>query len=417
MSVPDSASVRPENLVNGVQVMIVIIGVAITIPAFLVGGQLVEGLGIRRAAIAISVGAAAVAAIASLTMTLAVRTRWTTYQIVSQPFGELGGKVVSLVMATSLLGWFGVTAALFGQALGAAVLTVTGVDLPAWSMTLTGSALMIVTTLYGFSAIERLSRFVVPLLCVLLVVAAWKSLVLLSAGPAEAAATAPAGLRTIGAGISVVISAYMVAVTIAPDIARFIKTRPQAVAAAVGGYGVGYGGVLLLAGIPALLAVEGGYIAQLVMLGLGVPALLLVVLATWTTNCSNLYSASLGYDSVIKPRAYKPVVLALGAAGTLAGLLGIADNLVPYLVVLSIAIPPISGIYLTHYLVPSRAPVSDQSGFRLAALVAWVVATALAWFGAQGAIQLTGVPSLDSFLAAALAYAMLARISAATTTD
>lgn len=391
--------------------MLVIIGVAITIPAFLVGGQLVEGLGIRRAAIAITVGAAAVAAIAALTMTLAVRTRCNTYQLVRQPFGELGGKVVSLVMATSLLGWFGVTAALFGQALGAAVSTVTGINLPPWSMTLTGSALMILTTLYGFSAIERLSRFVVPLLCVLLVIAAWKSLALVAADLVAATAGSPAGLRTIGAGISVVISAYMVAVTIAPDIARFIKTRPQAVGAAVGGYGVGYGGVLLLAGIPALMAGEGGYVAQLVALGLGVPALLLVVLATWTTNCSNLYSASLGYDSIIKPKAYKPVVLALGGVGTLAGLLGIADNLVPYLVLLSIAIPPISGIYVTHHLMARQVAPGDTeaSGFRLAALASWLIATALAWFGTQGAIRLTGVPSLDSFLAAALAYAVLSR--------
>ncbi|MFK7958476.1 MAG: hypothetical protein AB8B96_20460, partial [Lysobacterales bacterium] len=305
------------------------------------------------------------------------------------------------------------TAQLFGQALGAAITTVVDVTLPTWVMTLTGSALMIVTTLFGFRAIEKLSRFVVPALCAMLIFAAWKTLRLL-ANPPDAMpviAENAGGLSTIGGGVSVVISAYMVAVTIAPDIARFVRTRSQAVAAAVAGYGIGYGGVLLLAGIPGLLGVDGGYVNQLVVLGLGLPALLLVVLATWTTNCSNLYSASLGYDSVVPRSAYRPLVLILGAAGTAAGLLGIAENLVPYLVVLSIAIPPISGIYLTHYFVLRRGVASltgEDAKVGLAAIAAWVVAIGVAWLETHGNITLLGVPSLGSFLVAGTVYLVLA---------
>ncbi|MEM9184171.1 MAG: cytosine permease, partial [Pseudomonadota bacterium] len=336
-----TTGIASDQLVNGLQLSLVIVGVAITIPAFLVGGEVVAGLGLKRAAIAVTLGSAAVAVIAALTMSLAAKLRRSTYEIIRGPFGAQGCRLVTLVMATSLLGWFGVTAQLFGQALAGAIEQVANVSAPRWAMTLVGSGLMVTTTLFGFRAIERLSRFVVPLLLVLLVVAVWLSVGHLS--PEALTANGIGSISSLGTGISVVIGAYMVAVTIAPDLARFVKTRGQATVAAFAGYGLGYGGVLMLAGIPGLLPIEGGYVERLVFLGLGVPALALVVFATWTTNCSNLYSASLAFDTLIPGKRYRLVTVLAGAAGTLAGLAGLADNLVPYLVLLSIAVPPISG--------------------------------------------------------------------------
>ncbi|MEM6572736.1 MAG: cytosine permease [Pseudomonadota bacterium] len=404
-----TTGIASDQLVNGLQLSLVIVGVAITIPAFLVGGEVVAGLGLKRAAIAVTLGSAAVAVIAALTMSLAAKLRRSTYEIIRGPFGTQGCRLVTLVMATSLLGWFGVTAQLFGQALAGAIEQVANVSAPRWAMTLVGSGLMVTTTLFGFRAIERLSRFVVPLLLVLLVVAVWLSVGQLS--PEALTANGIGSISSLGTGISVVIGAYMVAVTIAPDLARFVKTRGQATAAAFAGYGLGYGGVLMLAGIPGLLPIEGGYVERLVFLGLGVPALALVVFATWTTNCSNLYSASLAFDTLILGKRYRLVTVLAGAAGTLAGLAGLADNLVPYLVLLSIAVPPISGIYLSHYLLLRLTEGDENKGFagEVPALLAWGVATGVAWLASNGYLTLTGVGSLDSFLVAGASYTLLRR--------
>ncbi|MEM7708086.1 MAG: cytosine permease [Pseudomonadota bacterium] len=406
----EPTGIASDQLVNGLQLSLVIVGVAITIPAFLVGGEVVAGLGLKRAAIAVTLGSAAVAVIAALTMSLAAKLRRSTYEIIRGPFGAQGCRLVTLVMATSLLGWFGVTAQLFGQALAGAIQQVAGLSAPQWAMTLLGSGLMVATTLFGFRAIERLSRFVVPLLLVLLVVAVWLSVGQLS--PEALTANGTGNITSLGTGVSVVIGAYMVAVTIAPDLARFVKTRGQATAAAFAGYGLGYGGVLMLAGIPGLLPIEGGYVERLVFLGLGIPALALVVFATWTTNCSNLYSASLAFDTLIPGKRYRLVTVLAGAAGTLAGLAGLADNLVPYLVLLSIAVPPISGIYLSHYLLLQLTEGDEKVGLaaEIPALLAWGVATGVAWLASTGYLTLTGVGSLDSFLVAGASYALLRRI-------
>ncbi|MEM6937370.1 MAG: hypothetical protein AAF552_13000, partial [Pseudomonadota bacterium] len=97
---------------------------------------------------------------------------------------------------------------------------------------------------------------------------------------------------------------------------------------------------------------------------------------------------------------------------TLAGLAGLADNLVPYLVLLSIAVPPISGIYLSHYLLLRLTEGDENKGFagEVPALLARGVATGVAWLASNGYLTLTGVGSLDSFLVAGASYALLRRI-------
>jgi len=44
------------------------------------------------------------------------RANLSTYVILQFPFGQTGGKLVNAVVAISVLGWFAVTAAVFGDA-------------------------------------------------------------------------------------------------------------------------------------------------------------------------------------------------------------------------------------------------------------------------------------------------------------
>ena len=406
----------PEGaLVSGLRVTMIVIGIAITIPAFLIGGEVVAGLGFPCAVLAIGCGAALVALVAGLTLFIAAKTRLTTYKLLQGPFGVRGGQFTSLVVSATLLGWFGVTAHLFGQAVASSVWQTFAVSIPDWPLGLAGSLLMTATAVYGFRAIEQLSRFVVPLLVILLVVALAKALNLVSVDALwQGRSLANSGIASVGIGISAVAGGFMVGATHAPDLGRFVKNTRHGLGAGICGYGIGYAIVLVLAGVPGLMPTEGSYLDKLVALGLGTPALLVIIFATWTTNTSNLYCASLGFARVFTGVKDWKLSTTLGILGTGVALLGLAENLVPLLVFLSITIPPISGVYIVHYLILERrsetGPGESNAAFRLTALSAWVAGSGLAWLASEGVIRMSGIIALDAFAAAALLYLVLEKL-------
>lgn len=412
----DNYSDRPvpeSEQVSGVRLAIVIIGIAITIPAFLIAGEVFGGLGLRNGLIAVSIGGVIVATVAILTMSIAARTQLSTYALVQRPFGVRGGQIISVVMTITLLGWYGVTAQLFGKAIVAAANQAFGSELVEWPMTLLGSVLMAMTAIYGFSAIERLSRYVVPVLLVVLAVAAWRVAPAIWAGEGSAIADEHS-IRTIAMGVSAVVGGFMVAVTIAPDVARFASSTGQASFAAVASYGFGYVLVLTFAGLPGLVVGSVSYIDGLIALGMGTPAMIVVVFATWTTNTNNLYSASLS-SSRLFPRVSDWMhTVVLGVLGTVFALLGLADNLVPFLIALSIAIPPISGIYIVHYLMvdhkDSPQGINSLSAWGHTAILAWLIAILGSWFAVQAELRLTGIAALDSLFIGVATYFILHRL-------
>ena len=207
--------------VSGVRIALIITGVAITLPAFLLGANVMVALGVVRGALAIVAGELIIMLVALMTMTVGASSRLSTYMVVQFPFGRLGGRIVSFLLSITLFGWFGVTLMLFAQACRQAVIEVFGVDWPLVSFTLAGSLLMVATTIFGFRAIERLARVAVPLLGVLLVVGVYRVLadssLLASAGPA----VGDPALSSFGLAVSAVVGGFMVGATIAPDLARF----------------------------------------------------------------------------------------------------------------------------------------------------------------------------------------------------
>ena len=129
--------------------------------------------------------------------------------------------------------------------------------------------------------------------------------------------------------------------------------------------------------------------------------LVMMVLASWTTNVSNLYSSSLGLGQAF-PRAEKRhIVLAAGIVGLMVSLAGIRDYFVDFLIFLGVLIPPIAGVYIYHALAGIPACRGKLS---FSALGAWMGGAGLAMMTSAGWFTLTGVPALDSLFAAVFLY-------------
>ncbi len=392
--------------VSGIAIAVIIIGVSITLPAFLVGTQLIGALGLADGAVAIFVGGLLTACVGYLTMRVGTETRLSTYNIIRFCFGRAGSHFVNLILAITLLGWYGVTAALFGRALSRVVADAFAWVVPSPVFTIAGGVLMVITTIYGFRAIDRLSRIAVPLLAALLLYGVWKvmggaSLAELSAVPGKPSV----GIASISAGISIVIGSFFVGVTLVPDLSRFARGRRDAVTGSFLSYGLGFPLVLLLAGLPVLVSADTDLISSMTALGLGIPALVVMVFATWTTNINNLYSASLSFARILPKARDWVITLVSGVIGTLLALAGIMDHFVDFLILLGIIVPPIAGIYLAEYFLirPARLDSGQPDAvrsFRWAAIGSWAIAGALGFLERAYDWSITSVTAIDTFLLA-----------------
>lgn len=406
-TVPDSA------LVSGWYVANIINGVAVAMPAFLVGAKFMTALGAVKGTAALLTGGLILAFIASANMYVACKERTNTVNFLDRSFGRGGQVAISVLISGTLLGWYGVTASLFGSAAQRALEQSFGVVWPAEVLVCFGSLLMVVTTIYGFRAIDMLSRVSVPLMAFILVFGAYRVLSdysLVEIFGAQGYVTDE--IPSFYVGVSIVVGAFMAGVVMLPDLARFVRRSREVIPASLSTYGSFAVLVMAVAGLPALMTGEPDLIVSMYQTGLGLAALVIMVLASWTTNVSNLYSAELGLAQLFPATEDWKLTAGAGVFGTLLAIGGILDHIFSFLYLLGIFIPPISGIYLSHFAMERKFNLVRQgeksSPLSMTAVAAWCLASFIAYLTSHDYFVLTAIPALDSWLCALVIYSALA---------
>ncbi|MDP6994457.1 MAG: cytosine permease, partial [Woeseiaceae bacterium] len=350
--------VDPAEAVSGFQIGVVLIGISITLPLMYSAGELAQGIGLRRGIIAGLVGALILSLMSIPAAIVGVRTRLSSYMIIEHTFGYAGAKFVNFWFGVFLLGWYAVTAELFGRTLFLAAGELTTLAMPEWAFTVMSSAIVTVTTIYGFKAIDRLALIAVPFLLLALIVVVILSLQ--RSGFADLLQLDNAGSINMPTAISAVIGAAIVGVVLTPDLTRYARNVRDCITASFLGQGVGMSVVYVCGMIPVLVWGELEPMSYMFLMGFGVIALLVLVFATWTTNVINLYSAALAARASIPAGRYRGVVVITGIVGTVAALAGIADNLIDFLVVMGLLVPPIAGVYLADFFYFKRTDFSTE---------------------------------------------------------
>jgi cytosine permease len=393
--------------VSGWRIGLILMGVMIALPAFMMGAELSHSLG-AKGAFAASFGGGVILMLVALPAAFAgARSRLSTYMLIIDAFGLVGGRIVNVLLSFSLLGWFGVIAMMFGGAMrSVAPAALADVSATAWAAV--GCMLMIATNFIGFKALDRLSALTTPLKIALL---GWSSWVALHQfGSAVLTKAAPIGSYSVATGISIVVGGIAIGSVLMPDICRYARTPRQALFACVLAFGIGFPLILVLAGIPSLATGEHDIVPIMLKLGLGLPAMAVILLAAWSTNTYNLYASTLVWSTVTTTLPRWQLALAAGLVGSAAGLLGLSGQLMQYLMVLSIGIPPIGGVYLCNYYLSLRNRRSDPNRWHLKAFAAWGIGMAGAVAQMTWHFTLTSVPALDSLGLAAVAYLVLRRV-------
>lgn len=379
------------------------VAIGVDLAAVILGVQLAKGLPLHSAITAVLVGSLLLAAICTITASVGAATNLSTSMITRYVFGKKGALVYSAIIGCSLLGWFGVQVGFFATNAKTAFTSAFGLNWPVWVFAIIAGIAMVGTALYGYRAFSRLSEFSVPFLLVLMLIALFIALNTHGLPATQIKASLP-----MGSAIALVISSFIVGAATQPDISRWAKSQKDSIIGTFLGMFVGNSFMIIVSILMSKSLGSTDMMKMLIMIGMGVPGIIILSLTQWVTNTSNLYSATLGFNVIFNKIGFKKLTLILGTIATAMGVFGIYNYFVSFLNILGIVIAAVPGIYVAEfYLVKHefkwlQLNVSPQSVV-WRSIISWILGAGVTFLTTAaptglGLISLTSIPPLDGIL-------------------
>lgn len=382
------------------------------------GVALSQGMAFWTAIAAVAIGSIILGVLAIGTTYIGAKAGLSTGMISRISFGKKGASLMGAIMGISSLGWFGVQIGFFAENIGSAISQLTSTTVPSWLLSLIGGGLMMLSAFWGYQAIEKLCTYSVPLLAALIIVATIMSI---NKNGASGLAIPPqASTISFGLAVSLVIGVYMVGVVMAPDVARWAQNPKQAMIAGFVGFTIGNSFMIIISLILVKVMKTADLTAVFFALGLGIPSILVLTLAQWTTNTNNLYSASLDFSIVFKRVNPKVITIICGSLGILMAMFGIYGMFENFLSIVTVLVSPIAGIYMIDYfLYKEKYEFSFEEklqDYYPVSIISWVIGSTVAFMTSQppagfGLFTLTNISALDGIIVAGICYFVLTKLT------
>ena len=252
----------------------------------------------------------------------------------TRAFGMTGANfTMALVIFICEAGWFAVQTATCAVAFNTLLFHL-GVEFPFWLSCVIWGVVMFITAVYGVKWMAVLNYIAVPLLVLLCAYGGIHSIN--TAGWGNIASAVSENLMPLPAAISTVIGLFALGATCNADYTRYCKTRSDVVKATLIGV---MPAALLMIMVGAIMSIgTGNYDVAAMFAGLGLPivAMLVLILATWTTNTGNAYMSGLAACKMfsIKDSKRPLVTMICGVLGVIMAIAGLADFLNTYISIL-----------------------------------------------------------------------------------
>lgn len=329
-------------------------------------------------------------------------------------FGRYGSALVSVLIALSLISWFGVQNAILSKGLNYALDNRPGFIISSLVSGLGLTALMV----FGFRALGWIAFVTVPLF---MFVVAWIVIqMLFGYNLIELATSLPTGSpMALGTAATAVAGGYIVMATTTADITRYCKKNHHVFWIITLSIIVGE---FLVNSIAILIAhaMNTSDVVTIMTQSAGWLGLLAVILSAIKINDSNLYSSTLSLaHATAQITGYKVsyvgLTIILGISGTLLTIAGVIEQFTEFLVLLGVIFPPIAGVILCDYFLlknhrkeldMSRESESLPDPSTLPA-IGWRAIIACISGVSVGLVIKAGIPSLNSLLVAMIIYSLL----------
>ncbi|MDN5322556.1 MAG: cytosine permease [Clostridia bacterium] len=402
-------------------VFLVRFGAVATMSQFILGATLGYGMTLKGALIATLLGSVLLEIVSFLIgvagakegMSTSLLTRWTG-------FGKVGSSLISLIIAISCIGWFGIQNSVFAEGLIKAFGGNVSFKLMAF---ITGISITLIVV-FGYKMISWTAKIAVPGFLAAVAYATYK--MLSEHSLSELLNSPPPGEHlSLGVAITMVAGGFMVGAIVTPDLSRYNRNAKDVFWMTFLSIILGEIIINVVAVLMAHAVKSSDVVSIMFNLG-GMFAALLVIFATIKINDLNLYAASLGatnfLDAMFGIKANRGfLTIIIGVLGTLMSIMGILDNFVSFLVILGVAVPPVGGIIIIDYFVLRRHRKALEDSLAVNKLPEKYEKvnpiSLIAWGGGflVGYFVKAGIPSLNSLIASAILYYVLMKIYAAAT--
>ncbi len=406
-----AVAIGDDKLVAWPRVAAVAAMVAFSLPTFITGLEVSEGLTPVNAVLALLFGSVIILFIGAIMGVVGAKSRLSSYLLVRIAFGDKGASVVNIAFAISLLGWFGININLFTDAVARLVLDIFGKEISTLPLAIFASICMTTTTIIGFKAINILATLMVPILAVvtfLLAQSAFEEQSLVDIFGVEREESI-----SIGQGISAIVGAIIIGAIILPDITRFVRHWSGAVYTAIIAYLIVQLAVMGTAALAGSVSGKTDILEIMLDVNLGIGAFLIVIGSSWVLNSLNLYSAILGTKATFPKFSSTWLAIGLGAIGVIAALMNLLDNFIPFLIFLSDIFVPVAGVIIVDALFMRRQDyhidrLAKNMAFNQAGLMAWAIGAGFALMISYNILPSpTGITSIDAITLAAISYTVL----------
>ena len=397
----------------------VFLGICVGIPPMVLGSNLAAGMGFQKAFSAIIWSSLIAMPICVLAAHVGTKSLLSTGMTLKFAFGSLGAQIISAIIAADMFCWAAMNMEIFIDSLRNASGMTWAAHLSRLPLSIGAGILMTVVTIFGYRSIEKFAFLMVPAL--LAVVLTYFIYVLRTTSVSDVVAR-PAFGHSIqyATSVSIIVGSYLNLSVLLPDYTRYSKGPIHSAIAVSCGLCMGLPVFVLIACYLTAAAAEADFVKLMTLQGLGAIVILVVAITCWFHMNSCLYSASLNLAAIVRRTAKWKLTLLGGAFATAVALFGIVARYVSFLVLLSILIPPISGVYTADYLLRRHlyeyGSAEGLDRFRPIAIFALFMGIFTGFMTTArediglGLFHLTYLPAVDSFVVSFVCQWALGRL-------
>lgn len=317
--------------------------------AEIITGTYFASLGFKRALLAIIVGHIIGGVLLYLAGLIGANTEKSAMETVKMNFGEKGGKIFALLNVLQLVGWTAIM--IYDGAISTSHVFSTSHII--WALLI--GLLILVWIRIGISDLGKLNTVSMTLLFLLTIVLSFKifkGLDLSEPGLKDA--------MSFGAAIELAVAMPLSWLPLISDYTRVAKDKKGASLTSTLVYSLVSVWMYMIGVGMALLTQESDIALIMVKSGLGITAMLIIILSTVTTTFLDAYSAGVSSESLSKKLDGKKVAIIVTIIGTLGAIIFPMDDITDFLYLIGSVFAPMIAVQISDYFILRKESVKES---------------------------------------------------------
>ena len=339
-------------------------GAGVSIAEILTGTYFAP-LGMGKGILAIVIGHVIGCALFFFAGLIGGRTGLSAMETVKLSFGKKGGLLFALLNVLQLVGWTAIM--IYDGALATNGIFETG----AWVWCLVIGALILLWILIGITNLGLVNKIAMAALFILTLVLC--KVIFFDGTPGDASAFGEA--MSFGAAVELAVAMPLSWLPLVSDYTREAQKPLAATVASTLTYGLVSCWMYIIGMGAAIYTGEGDIALIMVKAGLGVAALVILILSTVTTTFLDAWSAGISSESLAKRLSGKWVAVVVTVIGTAAAILFPMDDITDFLYLIGSVFAPMIAVQLADNFILKRS--SFGLAFDWVNLAVWLAGFAL----------------------------------------